>query len=512
MSASREKNKRKEQAQNVTPEIKNEKKGMSKGGKTALGIVIAVVAIAVIVFFSMLTTGFFAKHTTAATIGEHKLTPAMVNYFSTDAYSSFAENYSSYLSLFFDTNTALSQQTYNEETGESWADYFISTGLTNATSVYAIYDEAIANGFALTEDQEASIQSQLDQLNSAATIYNHSNLNAFLVAQYGSGCNEKSYTEYLRINTIAQAYASSIADGLTCTDEEIDAEYAANADNYDGVTFRYFTFNSSRYTETTDSETELTDEEKQAQSDKAMADAKAAAEEMLSKITDEQSFINLSLENATEDEAETYADASATLRTDISKSSAPTALADWLFDAARVEGDTTVVEASTGYQVAYFVSRQDHDVLTKNVRHILIKTEDDATSEDIAAAQATAEDVLARYRSGEQTEDAFAALSEELLNDGTASEATGYNVHPNQMVKTFEDWCYDESRQPGDTAVIQSEYGFHVMYFVGDGDNYRHQLVENTLKNNAYSEWYTGVTENVTCGKVPSGMAFVTKR
>ena len=162
MSASREKNKRKEQAQNVTPEVKNEKKGMSKGGKTALGIVIAVLAVAVIVFFSMLTTGFFAKHTTAATVGEHKLTPAMVDYFSGDAYSSFATNYSSYLNLFFDKNTALSEQTYNEETGESWADYFITSGLTNAASAYAIYDEAIANGFALTEDQEAQLREAIE--------------------------------------------------------------------------------------------------------------------------------------------------------------------------------------------------------------------------------------------------------------------------------------------------------------------------------------------------------------
>ena len=36
MSASREKNKRKEQAQNVTPEVKNEKKGMSKGELTSV--------------------------------------------------------------------------------------------------------------------------------------------------------------------------------------------------------------------------------------------------------------------------------------------------------------------------------------------------------------------------------------------------------------------------------------------------------------------------------------------
>ena len=112
--------------------------------------------------------------------------------------------------------------------------------------------------------------------------------------------------------------------------------------------------------------------------------------------------------------------------------------------------------------------------------------------------------MFARYRAGEQTEDAFAALSEELLNDGTASEATSYNIHPNQMVQTFEDWCYDESRQPGDTAVIQSEYGFHVMYFVGDGDNYRQQLVENALKNNDYTTWYTGVTEKVTYERPPA--------
>lgn len=64
MSASREKNKRKEQA--AVPETANEaKKGMSKGLKTTLIAVCTVLVVCIVVFFYMLTSGFFASHTTA---------------------------------------------------------------------------------------------------------------------------------------------------------------------------------------------------------------------------------------------------------------------------------------------------------------------------------------------------------------------------------------------------------------------------------------------------------------
>ena len=57
MSASREKNKRKEQS--AAPETANEtKKGMSKGLKTTLIAVCAVLVVCIVVFFYMLTSGF----------------------------------------------------------------------------------------------------------------------------------------------------------------------------------------------------------------------------------------------------------------------------------------------------------------------------------------------------------------------------------------------------------------------------------------------------------------------
>ena len=38
------------------------------------------------------------------------------------------------------------------------------------------------------------------------------------------------------------------------------------------------------------------------------------------------------------------------------------------------------------------------------------------------------------------------------------------------MVSSFNDWCFDESRQTGNTGIIESQYGYHVMYFVGKSD------------------------------------------
>jgi hypothetical protein len=34
------------------------------------------------------------------------------------------------------------------------------------------------------------------------------------------------------------------------------------------------------------------------------------------------------------------------------------------------------------------------------------------------------------------------------------------------MVPAFNDWCFDEAREPGHSGIVKTEYGYHVMYFV----------------------------------------------
>ena len=38
------------------------------------------------------------------------------------------------------------------------------------------------------------------------------------------------------------------------------------------------------------------------------------------------------------------------------------------------------------------------------------------------------------------------------------------------MVTNFNDWCFDVARQPGDHGIVETEYGYHIMYFVGDSE------------------------------------------
>ena len=201
MSASREKNKRKELNASAEAPATPAKKGMSKGLKWTIGIICLVLVIAIVTFFSMLTSGYLAGHTTAATVGSHKLSPAMVNYFYKEAYNSMSSQYGDMMSYMIDSNTPLNEQYYDEENGITWADTLIEQGLTSAARIYAIYDEAVANGETLSDDDQSSIDATVSNLSVYATYYGYSNVNGYLAAMYGTGCNEKNFREFLSIET-----------------------------------------------------------------------------------------------------------------------------------------------------------------------------------------------------------------------------------------------------------------------------------------------------------------------
>ncbi|MDD6024308.1 MAG: peptidylprolyl isomerase [Oscillospiraceae bacterium] len=136
------------------------------------------------------------------------------------------------------------------------------------------------------------------------------------------------------------------------------------------------------------------------------------------------------------------------------------------------------------------------DVPDVSVRHILIQPEtveaDENGEQDEAAVEAAkeaakeeAERIYAEWQSGEATEDSFAELATTYSTDpGSASMGGLYeDVYPGQMVTTFNDWCFDESRQPGDTGIVETDFGYHIMYFVGKLDTFTwKQAVDSELR------------------------------
>ena len=118
------------------------------------------------------------------------------------------------------------------------------------------------------------------------------------------------------------------------------------------------------------------------------------------------------------------------------------------------------------------------DVKMVNVRHILIQPEgknDDGTYTDEAWAEAEkkANELLTEWKNGEHTEDSFAFMAAESSTDsGSATNGGLYeDIYPGQMVDAFDAWCFDAARKPGDTGIVKTEYGYHIMYFVSTGEH-----------------------------------------
>ena len=461
----------------------------AKTRKTLIAIAIILVAALIITPLAMFANGSFYRLATAVTVGNDKYSVTEYNYyFSTflnNTYSNLQTQYGEMASYILDTSKPLDEQTYNGEM--TWADYFRSSALNRMQNVSMLGDEAKKAGFTLSEEQQSELDQLLEVLPQTASLYGYST-NGYLNAAYGTGMNLKVYEKCVRESYYAECYAESVADAMTYTQDELNARYAENPQNYDTVDYHAFLIAAADSDDT----------------EAAMAAAKTSADEMAANVSDTASFAEYVRNLSDADAAEAYADDTATLNRYTKYSAlSSTSYADWLFDAARQTGDTMVAEESNGYTVVMFVGRADTHYNLINIRHILFAPEADEetgeiTEEAIAAAKAEAEEAYNTWKSGEATEESFAAMATEKSDD-TGSTANGglyEGVYKGQMIPAFNDWCFDDARQPGDTGIVETSAGYHVMYFVGEGEEYWTATLTNELQTEEYAAWQAEIIQN----------------
>ena len=508
MSASRERKKRMElAASGQSPkQIKAAEAKKKKNKNILTGIIVAVLVLAIVlgsVYGLLIRPSIMPRNTAALRVGDHELSAVEFSYYYYDVINSFYQTYGSYMSLMMsDPTLPLDEQIYDESTGQTWADYFMESAAEIAKYDYAAYDAALADGYTLSAEGEQSIDEAIATLEESAKAAGFASLKQYFAQVYGQGSSESSYYDYQLIRTTAAEYAQKIDAERTYTDEEIAALEAENPALYSNVTYRSFYLSSSNY-KTTDETEETTDTETstEAEDAAALAAAEADANKMAEESQgDEDKFIEMAYNLASETLKESYEDPNATMNTNQPYENVNSYLRDWLFDESRQAGDTTVIsDESTGFYVVYFYSQEENNYNTINVRHILVSPEVDvdadgdgvtetSSEEALNAAEAEAAQILSDWESGEATEESFAALADEKSED-TAEGGLYENVYRGMMVDAFNDWCFDESRQSGDTEIVYSEYGYHVMYFVGEGDVYRTSMIIEDLKEEDYAAW-----------------------
>lgn len=521
MSASSKKKLRKEQnaAQMTERQLAEQKEAKKLKLYTIafVAVLVALLVIAVTVGISKTieSSGIREKNTVAMTIGEHEISNAELNYFYIGAINNFYSQNASYMGLFgLESGVPLNEQMYNETTGETWADYFLSAAKENAHATYTLADAAKAAGHTLSEEETASLEASAANISAYASLSGYPDSETYLKAMYGNGATIDGLREYMEISTLADSYYAAYANGLTVDADEIAAADAENAQKYDSYSYRYYYLSASRFleggTEKEDGTTEYTDDETAASVEAAEEAAKALVAAGTSAEALDAAIAGLSINAGST--------ASAVVCEDYQYASVPSTLAPWVTDASRKAGDITYVSSETtstdadgnqtttigGYYVVMFEGSTDNNIALKNIRHILVNYEGGTTDsstgmttysdEEKKAAKDAAEDLLEQWKSGDATEDSFAALATEHTDDPGSAETGGLyeDVFPGQMVANFNDWCFDESRKVGDTGLVESDYGYHVMYFAGDSElTYRNYLITNDLKSQALSQWYT---------------------
>ncbi len=469
--------------------------------KSAVCIVIVVALLVTYVATGAVRKGFIAslslpaQYFTGLTVsnGENtaKIKVSTYNFYFASTYNSLMSQQSSYeqsgmdtsqIGLDVDFSKKLSSQTYTDsETNEkmTWAEHIHDLVLDSIENTYTYYLAAVEeNGGKepeITDDQKSQIDDTLSQYRETANKNGYT-LSGYLVLAMGKGVTESVFRTESTRQYIAQNYQSQMSTDLAekeYTDDEINAYKDKNEDSLKTVDIKLFECSSE------DEAKEFAGKIKADGSNfadlcvaystdefykKAYADEGYSTELGMSKSTLQSRGYAIASEDAHEhEEGEEHSEDEEPVYSGL----------NWLFSSDRKAGDIYNYSTSVVYVIspASLSNRK-----TINVRHILIAPETDeenasattATDKQWSAAYEKAKDILSKW---DKTEDGFAQLAKDNSSDGSASDGGLYsNVVTGQMVNSFSSWCFDDGRKTGDTAIIRSDYGYHIMYFVGKND------------------------------------------
>ena len=489
-----------------SPQMTKAKKVIGK----VVAIVLAVVVCLAAVYGIFNFFGIPQKVLTAAKIGDERVTVAKYNFYYMDMYlntynqsqsydSQYGAGYGAMYTGYDSSKTPMEQEypgTLEDFEGESatWADYFRVQSLKYLQTYLAYAKLAKEAGMTLDEDELADIDEQVESIRSSAESNDYS-LDRYLTKIYGKGVNEKLLREVMEERQLAYKYAQQKQEDVETgvTDAQIEEEYTANPAEYALVTLNGFVVSA----DTSAIADDATDDEKTAATEAAMADAKTKAEGYAAKVNSAETLLEQAKAyNSTATEASVKLEdvTGTTLASTFSQ-----AASDWAYAAERAVGDVTVVETSKGYAVLYMAVLPHKDMSKPvDVRHILIQF-DTTTDESGNTVALTSAEKEAYYQQAQAiynqflenpTEENFATLANNNSDD-TGSNTNGglyEDVHVGDMVTAFNDWCFDPSRKPGDSGIIETNYGYHVMYYVGnDNEETWKSTVRSALASDALS-------------------------
>lgn len=472
-----------------------------------LAAVIAVVATFVVRYYTV-PNGKEGKYmnpaSVVATVDGQKISIGMYDYYYASIVS-YYEQYASYGYYSLDTTKDYSKQYTTDDDGNkiSWQKFFETEALKEVEQITTYYSKALEEGVTLTSAQKKTIDKQISTLKDSAS-QNDVSLDQYIKANFGTYCSEDTIRLMLEQYYLSANYKGKFKCETKVTDNDVDKYYNDHKNDYKKIEFYYI---ASPYDATDDN----SKNESIKTAEKIMAKMKdkksviALVPEVYSSYIDSQvkssmeQDSTLTEKKAREEAVKSY---ESNVVTTVSGSDSPfdDEMNTWLFsDDTKVGSKKYYIDESAGY--IYIVLKTSKASVeedeTYTVRHILVAPESGSnsssstsekteyTDEQWAAAKKKADSILAKFNKTDKSEYEFAKLAEQYSTD-SASTSSGSNdsfgglyesVTLGQMVPDFEKWSIDDSRKYGDTGIVKSDYGYHIMFFINDCPEYQSKII-----------------------------------
>lgn len=379
-----------------------------------------------------------------ASLNQHSLTNGQLQVYYWMQVYDFLSEYSYYLSyLGLDYTKDLSTQTCTMTEKEmSWEQYFLMEALYTWQRYQALYVEAEKAGFQMPEEYQKEMDGMKESMEADAIKNKYESLEAMLQDEFGPSVTFEDYMFYLERYYVGNLYFSDVVDKLEATDEELEAYFKENEEalKKEGITkdsgllldLRQILLKPES-SKDGDGNTVITDE---AWED-CLKKTQAIYDQWLAGDKTEDRFSKLATEKSQ---------------------------------------DTNT--ASSGGLLQYVPAL---GLTAVDVRHILIMPVDvdkfdssaTYTEEQWEACRKEAQALLDQFLAGEKTEAAFGALANEFSDDKNGKVTDGgiyEDVTQGEMVEAFDEWIFDTARVAGDTGLVKTPYGYHVLYFVHRDD------------------------------------------
>lgn len=416
----------------------------------------------------------------------YKIKYSVMEYLLNYMFTNFYNNYGG--ANYFDTTKDLKKQYYNEEEKVSWFDYFTGTTKNYLTQVMVFSEGAKEAGIKLSEADESTLSEGFDMMASVAAESSMT-VDEFVKSTYGSHVTKADVEEIQRMTILAQNYNNYLIDSFRYTDEQYEEFYEKDKNSYRKADYLVYSF---PYTDATDEEKAKLKEYADGLAN--CKDQKEYEAYLVDYLKNNRNLVSLpqtSESSITEEQFNSAIEAQ--VESAMNKGVAYNDSNDaykWIFSEDRKANDATNIDLNNAYNAIMILKPIYRDeTATRNVRHILITEQTEGSD---AAAKKKAEDILNEWKDGAQDEESFGELATKYTEDPSSKNTGGLysGVVPGQMVGEFNDWLFDSKRKVGDTDIVKTTYGYHIMYYSGPGLKSWQNSVDSDMRKKDLSDKY----------------------